>query len=153
MEPRMAAMFCSTMVGRIYFSRFSLKRKIARGTNIIRDMSFVTSMEEKNTANTRKNARARAFFILPAKATSGRKTFSFLKPSSTVSIINSEAMVRQSMLCSVCSPGFEINSMEHTAAARATVSIISFLKNPYIFFNKTIRTTTPIPVCNARKRG
>ena len=58
--------------------------------------------------------------------------FSFLKPSSTVSIMKRIARVCQSMLLSVSTPGFERKSDRH-AIKTDIVSISSFFSRQSIF--------------------
>ena len=70
--------------------------------------------------------------MLPASLSSGRKMFSFLKPSSTVSIINSVPSVRQSISDSSSHDGGVIISAA-TAAKTDTVSIGSLFKNDSTF--------------------
>ncbi len=100
---------------------------------MISDTSLVTNMDVKKTPNIRKRERATIVFNLEASPMTGRRTFSFLNPSRTQSIIRSMPRVCQSM--SFISPhvGGVIKS-EMIAAMTARVSINSFFKNPSIFF-------------------
>ena len=73
--------------------------------------------------------------------------FSFLKPSSTVSIMKRIARVCQSMLLSVSTPGFERKSDRH-AIKTDIVSISSFFSRQSIF----LIVDPPAPmICMQRK--
>lgn len=133
----MAAMFSIEITGSMYFSLFpALNSMIVSGTKMISDTSFVTNIDEKNTQQIRKNDSPGMVMNRFAKRMNGRKMFSCLKPSSTVSIMNSVPSVRQSMPESRSLLGGVMN-IAMTAAASARVSIISFLKKAAIRF-KTI---------------
>ena len=97
------------------------------GTKTIRDTSFVTNMEEKKTPNTRKRDSPATVPIRPVSLSSGRKTFSCLNPSKTVSIMNSVPRVRQSIFSSSAADGGVMIS-EIRAASAATGSMGSFLR-------------------------
>ena len=108
---------------------------------MISETSLVTNIEEKNTENTRNSDSPAMERMLPASPSSGRKMFSFLKPSSTVSIINSVPSVRQSISDSSSHDGGVIISAA-IAARTDTVSIGSLFKNDntFIFFTLTMIT-------------
>ena len=133
-DPRIAAIFSIDITGRMYFSLFpALNRMMVSGTKMISDTSLVTNMDEKNTQQIRKNDSPLMVVKRPAKRMKGRKMFSCLKPSSTVSIMNSVPRVRQSMEeMSERSGGVMKNDI--TAARTARVSIISFFRKSMIFF-------------------
>ena len=106
---------------------------IVSGTNIISDTSFVTNIEEKNTEKTRNMDNPVMVRIFPARRSKGRKIFSFLNPSKTVSIIKSVPRVLQSMSLKSLTEGGVI--MRAARAAKTdTESMISFLINSHIFF-------------------
>ena len=90
-------------------------------------------MDEKKTQKTRKNEMAAIEGIFSANFSSGRKIFSFLKPSSTVSIIKSVSSVCQSMLPRRLSCGF-VMKREASAASSDTASIGSRLRYAMPFF-------------------
>ncbi len=137
-EPRTAAIFSRTRTGTVYFSLFpARKRIIVSGTKMMRETSFVTNMEEKNTEKTKKVVRPRIVFKWPVRCKRGRKMFSFLKPSRTESSIKSVASVRQFMSCKSRDDGGVIKS-DAIAAARDTESMSSFLKRKRIFLNMEI---------------
>ena len=92
------------------------------GTKMISETSLVTNMDEKKTENTRKSESAAMERMPPASRSSGRKIFSLLKPSSTVSIMKRVARVCQSMSESSRAEGGVINS-DATAAAAERSSI------------------------------
>ena len=100
---------------------------------MMRETSLVTNMEEKNTENTRNRESPTMEPILPVSRIRGRKIFSFLKPSSTVSIMKSMARVCQSISARSVGLGGVI-SRETSAASRETDSIRSFLNSSAIFF-------------------
>ena len=116
---------------------------------------MVTNMEVKKTPKTRKSVRVVMRFMRPARRISGRKMFSFLKPSRTQSIISSVPRVRQSISrSSRCDGGVMI--MAASAARRDRVSIISFLKKASIFFMSKFPfpadfPESGVPVRQARK--
>ena len=99
------------------------------GTKMIRETSLVTNMEEKKTPKIRNREREAMRFRLPARLTSGRRTFSCLKPSSTHSIIRSVPRVRQSMFPTSSAEG-GVMTIATAAASRDRVSIISFFRKP-----------------------
>ena len=100
---------------------------------MIRDTSFVTNIDVKKTPKIRKSERAVIVFSFEASPTTGLKTFSFLKPSKTQSIISSIPRVCQSIFDMSSLSGGVINK-EMTAASTASVSISSFLRKLSIFF-------------------
>ena len=143
-EPLIAAIFSIASSGKIYFSFFAArKRKIVSGTNMMSDTSFVTNIEVKNTPNTKNSPSPTADFILPARRIIGLKIFSFLNPSSTVSIKKSVPRVRQSISPSRLTLGRTTHTTmraattaTHTIASRFTVSKKSFA--PIFVMIKTI---------------
>ena len=96
------------------------------GTKMMSDTSLVTNMEEKNTPKTRNSDKPAMVLILRVRRMTGRKMFSRLKPSSTVSIMKSVASVFQSISVSRRALGGVIISAA-TAAVRETSSMTSFL--------------------------
>ena len=100
---------------------------------MMRETSLVTNMEEKNTENTRNRESPAMEPILLVSRIRGRKIFSFLKPSNTVSIMKSMARVCQSISAKSVGLGGVI-SRETSAASRETESIRSFLNSSTIFF-------------------
>lgn len=130
-EPRIAAMFSKVSTGRMYFSLPPARNKIiVSGTKIIRDTSFVTNIDEKNTQNTKKMVRVliRERFLVFLR--SGAKMFSLLNPSRTVRSMKSVASVRQLMSCRSSIEGGVIKS-EIAAARSDAESMISFLKRAF----------------------
>ena len=126
-------MFCMEMTGRIYRSFLPARNsRIVSGTKMISDTSFVTNIELKKTAKTRNRLRPAIEPIRPARRSSGLKMFSCLKPSSTVSIMNSVPSVRQSMSESSRFVGGVMHSAI-TAARTETVNIGSFFRNEISF--------------------
>ena len=101
--------------------------RIVSGTKMISETSLVTNMDVKKTPKTRNSVSVVIRFIRAARRISGRKIFSFLKPSSTHSIISRVPSVRQSISRSSRSDG-GVMIKATTAASSDSVSIISFLK-------------------------
>ena len=133
-EPLIAAMFSIEITGSMYFSLPALRNiTIVSGTNIISETSFVTNIDVKNTPNIRNSEILVIFLSFDASDTTGRRTFSCLKPSSTQSIISSVASVRQSMSLSSRLLGGVMN-IAATAAAADIVSISSFFRNALTLF-------------------
>ena len=99
----------------------------------MRDTSLVTNMEEKNTPKTRNRERTDIRFRLDARDTRGRKTFSRLNPSSTLSIMNSVPKVRQSMSARSRFVGGVMTSAT-AAASSDTASMGSFFRRDRTFF-------------------
>ena len=150
-EPRIAAMFSIARSGKIYFSFFAARnRNIVSGTNIMSDTSFVTNIDVKNTANTRNSPSPTADFILPARRIIGLKMFSFLNPSSTVSIKNSVPSVRQSISFKIVDEGRTTHTTTK-AASIATHTIASFLTPSKKSFTLTffINQNNSFPTLNA----
>ena len=100
---------------------------------MISDTSFVTNIEEKNTAKTRKKESPVIVDILPANLTTGVNMFSFLNPSRTRSIMKRVPKVRQSMSESKAFVGGVIKRAA-AAAITDTVSMSSFFKNLNMVF-------------------
>lgn len=130
----MAAMFSIEITGRIYCSHSPLlKSRIVSGTKIISETSFVTNIEVKNTPKIRNSESAVVVPSPDARFSTGRRTFSFLKPSRMQSIIKRVPRVRQSIPARKSALGGVIISP--AAAARSdTVSIKSFFKKSRAFF-------------------
>ena len=130
----MAAMFSIDMTGSINFScPLPRNKMMVRGTKIIKETSFVTNIEVKNTPKI-KNSESAVIVLKPAPSRmSGRKMFSFLKPSSTVSIIKSVPSVCQSIDFNNAAEGGVIKS-DITAAITATKGMGSFFISEIIFF-------------------
>ena len=100
---------------------------IVIGTKIIKETSFVTNIDEKNTLKTKKKVRPVIPPILLVIFNRGSKICSFLKPSKTLNNINKVARVFQSISCRSFNCGGVIKS-ETIAAKSDTESMISFLK-------------------------
>ena len=129
-EPRMAAMFSMLMIGRMKRSLPPARNsRMVSGTKMISDTSLVTNIDVKNTPKTRNSDRPTMVCIRRVSWISGRKMFSCLNPSSTVSIIKSVASVRQSMSDHSRTLGGVMNSAM-TAAASDTNSMASLLTSP-----------------------
>ena len=133
----MAAIFSNVNTGIIYFSLFPARNIIiVNGTNIIRDTSFVTNIDDRNTENTKKIVMAFCDVMRLVFRRRGRKMFSFLKPSRIVRSIKSVPKVRQSIAFTRAAVGGVMNS-EITAASTLTTSINSFFIQLKIFENIT----------------
>ena len=127
-------MFSMEITGRIHSSRLTpLKSIMVSGTKIIRDTSLVTNMELKKTPNIRKSESPAMDLKFALSFIRGLNSFSCLKPSKTVSIINRMPSVLQSMEESSAFDG-GVNSSDTAAATTATGSIGSFFKNIISFF-------------------
>ena len=100
---------------------------IVIGTKIIKETSFVTNIDEKNTLKTKKKVRPVIPPIFLVIFNKGSKICSFLKPSKTVNNMNRVAKVLQSIVLKSSFCGGVIKS-ETTAAKSDTESMISFLK-------------------------
>ena len=105
---------------------------IVRGTKIISETSFVTNIEVRNTAKTKKAVRPFMDLRRLVRFKSGLKIFSFLKPSRTVKSIKSVQRVFQSIEERRSFEGGVIKS-EIRAASRETDIIMSFLKRAAVF--------------------
>ena len=113
---------------------------IVRGTKIISETSFVTNIEVRNTAKTKKKVRPFMDLRRLVRFKSGLKIFSFLKPSRTVKSIKRVHKVFQSIEESRSFEGGVIKR-EITAARSETESIMSFLNRALVLFIRVFMET------------
>ena len=113
---------------------------IVRGTKIIRETSFVTNIEVKNTAKTKKKVRPFMDLRRLVRFKRGLKIFSFLKPSRTVKSIKRVQRVFQSIEERRSFEGGVIKS-EIRAARSETESIMSFLNRALVLFIRVFMET------------
>ena len=133
-DPLMAAMFSMVMTGRMYFSLSpARKRRIVKGTKIIKETSLVTNMEEKNTPKIKNRDRIIMLEKWDVSRMIGRKIFSCLNPSRTISIIKSVPRVCQSIREKMSLLGGVIRK-DNSAARTESQSIGSFFKKVKTFF-------------------
>ena len=126
-------MFSIEITGNMHSSRLTPRNSmIVSGTKMISDTSLVTNMELKNTPKIRKSESPAMDLKLAASLISGLKSFSCLKPSSTVSIIKRVPSVCQSIFWIRSGVGGVMNS-DMRAAASDTSSIGSFFITAFIF--------------------
>ena len=134
----MAAMFSIEITGSMHSSLLSsLNTRIVRGTKIIRDTSFVTNIEVKNTPKMKNKESVAIVLKFELNLIRGLKRLSCLKPSKTVSIMKRVPRVCQSMFLSNPLSGGVIIK-ETKAAINETRSIGSFFIVSAIFFIMTI---------------